>query len=75
MTASNIHCKPTGRTRAISLGGIWAVHLLARKVGPVQDIDRVLHLLKRHPPYYGSRGAGARSEWLVLLAGFPSVGI
>ena len=46
-TASNIGYEPSGGTRAIAPGGIWAVHLLTRKVGLVQDIDRVLHLLKR----------------------------
>ena len=74
-TASNIGYKLSGGTRAIATGGLRAVHLLTWKVGLVQDIDRVLHLLKRHPPYYGSIGADARSEWAVLLAGFPSVGI
>jgi hypothetical protein len=74
-TASNIGYEPSGGTPAIAPGGIWAVHLLTRKVGLVQNIDRVLHLLKRHPPYYGSIGADARSEWVVLLAGFPSVSI
>jgi hypothetical protein len=74
-TASTIGYEPSGGTRAIALGGIWAVHLLTRKVGLFQDIDWVLHLLKRHPPYYGSIGADARSEWVVLLAGFPSMGI
>jgi len=74
-TASNIGYEPSGGTRAIAPGGIWAVHLLTRKVGLIQDIDWVLHLLKQNPPYYGSIGADARFEGVVLLAGFPSVGI
>ena len=54
MTASNIHYEIADRTRAISPGGIGAIHLLARKLGLIEDIDRDLHLLKRHMPYYES---------------------
>jgi hypothetical protein len=54
MAASNIHYELTDRTRAIAPGGIGAIHLLARKVGLIQDIDRDLHLLKRHLPYHES---------------------
>jgi hypothetical protein len=54
MTASNIHYEISDRTRAISPGGIGAIHLLARKVGLIDDIDRHLHLLKRHQPYHES---------------------
>jgi len=54
MAASNIHYEIADRTRAISPGGIGAVHLLARKLGLVEDIDRDLHLLKRHLPYFES---------------------
>ena len=54
MAASNIHYELTDRTRAIAPGGIGAIHLLARKVGLIQDLDRDLHLLKRHLPYHES---------------------
>jgi Transposase DDE domain group 1 len=54
MAASNIHYELTDRTRAIAPGGIGAIHLLARKVGLIQDIDGGLHLLKRHLPYHES---------------------
>jgi hypothetical protein len=54
MTASNIHYEIADRTRAISPGGIGAIHLLARKLGLIDDIDRGLHLLKRHLPYFES---------------------
>ena len=50
MTASNIHYEIADRTRAISPGGIGAIHLMARKLGLVRDIDENLHLLKRHMP-------------------------
>jgi Transposase DDE domain group 1 len=40
--------------RAIAPGGIGAIHLLARRVGLVRDINDNLHLLKRHQPYFES---------------------
>ncbi len=54
MTASNIHYEIADRTRAIAPGGIGAIHLLARKIGLIDDIDRYHHLLKRHLPYHES---------------------
>jgi hypothetical protein len=54
MTASNIHYEIAERVRGIAPGGIGAIHLLARKTGLIRDIDRDLHLLKRHLPYHES---------------------
>jgi len=54
MAASNIHYEISDRVRAISPGGIGAIHLMARKIGLIDDIDRDLHLLKRHQPYHES---------------------
>jgi hypothetical protein len=54
MAASNIHYEITDRTRAIAPGGIGAIHLMARNIGLVHDIDENLHLLKRHLPYFES---------------------
>ncbi len=54
MTAPNIHYEISDRTRAIAPGGIAAMHLLARKLGLIDDIDQGLHLLKRHLPYHES---------------------
>jgi hypothetical protein len=54
MAASNIHYEIADRTRAIAPGGIGAIHLLARQIGLIEDIDRDLHLLKRHLPYHES---------------------
>jgi hypothetical protein len=54
MTASNIHYQIADRTKAIASGGIGAIHLLARKIGLIHDIDERLHLLKRHLPYHES---------------------
>jgi hypothetical protein len=54
MTASNIHYEPADRARGLSAGGIGALFLLAQKIGLVKEIDRNLHLLKRHLPYHES---------------------
>jgi hypothetical protein len=54
MTASNIHYEIADRTRAISPGGIGAIHLVAQRLGLVHDINENLHLLKRHMPYFES---------------------
>ena len=52
--ASNIHYEIADRARGIAAGGIGAIHLLARNVGLIDDIDRELHVLKRHMPYFDS---------------------
>jgi hypothetical protein len=53
-SASNIHYEIADRTRGIAAGGIGAIHLLARKIGLIDDINGELHLLKRHLPYFES---------------------
>jgi hypothetical protein len=53
-TASNIHYEVAGRCRGISSGGIGAIHLLARRLGLIEAIDRRLHLLQLHLPYHES---------------------
>jgi hypothetical protein len=54
ITASTIRYEIADRTRAISPGGIGAIHLVAEKLGLVHDINENLHLLKRHMPYFES---------------------
>ena len=54
MTATNIHYEQADRTRGLGAGGIGAILLLAQKVDLVNEIDRKLHLLKRHLPYHES---------------------
>ena len=49
--AANIDYELAERTRAIAAGGLGAMHLVARKFGLVEAIDRNLHLLKVHLPY------------------------
>ena len=53
-SARNIHYDVAQRTRGLSVGGIGAIHLLARRTGLVKRIDQQLHLLKRHLPYHES---------------------
>jgi hypothetical protein len=54
MTATNIHYEHAPRIRGLSTGGIGALFLLAQKIELIQEIDRKLHLLKRHLPYHES---------------------
>ena len=54
MTASNVHYEIAARMRATAHGGIGAMHLLVRKLGLDQAIDRHLGLLKMHLPYHES---------------------
>ena len=54
MTASNIHYEPADRVRGLCAGGIGAILLMVQKIELVKDIDRELHLLKRHLPYHES---------------------
>ena len=54
MTATNIHYELADRVQGLSPGGIGAMHLLARRTGLIGDIDRNLHLFKRHLPYHES---------------------
>ena len=51
MKASNIHYEVAARTRAISCGGIGALHMVAKRTGLIAAIDKSLHLLKVHLPY------------------------
>jgi hypothetical protein len=54
MTATNIHYEYADRVRGVSAGGIGAIFLLAQRINLVNEIDRNLHLLKRHLPYHES---------------------
>jgi hypothetical protein len=54
MTATNIHYEHAGRIRGLSAGGIGAIFLLAQRIDLIREIDRDLHLLKRHLPYHES---------------------
>jgi hypothetical protein len=54
LSASNIHYEIAERVHGISYGGIGAFHLLARRIGLIDIIDRKLQLLKIHLPYHES---------------------
>ena len=54
ITATNIHYEQAKRARGLSAGGIGAILLLAQKIELDKEIDRTLHLLKRHLPYHES---------------------
>jgi hypothetical protein len=53
-TASNIQYELGERGRGIGYGGLGAMHLLVRKLGLADAIDRRLRLLKIHLPYHES---------------------
>ena len=53
-TATNLHYEIADRTRGIAHGGIGAFHLLAQRIGLIDDIDQNLHLLLFHKPYHES---------------------
>jgi len=52
--AGNIHYDLSDRVRGLDCGGIGAFHMLARRTGLVEAIDRKLRLLKLHLPYHES---------------------
>jgi hypothetical protein len=54
MAASNVQYEVAQRSRGVACGGIGAMHLLARRTGLIEGIDRRLHLLKVHLPYHES---------------------
>jgi hypothetical protein len=54
LTASNIQYEVAQRTRAISAGGLGAIHQMVKHLGLDEAIDQNLHLLKVHLPYHES---------------------
>jgi hypothetical protein len=53
-TARNIQYELAEKACGLGVGGIGAMHLLARRTGLIEAIDRHLHLLKVHKPYHES---------------------
>lgn len=53
-SAGNVVYEFADRAKGLTCGGIGAIHLLARKTGLIDEIDRRLHLLKIHKPYHES---------------------
>jgi hypothetical protein len=54
LAARNIHYEVSDKANGLLCGGIGALHLLARRIGLIDDINRNLHLLKVHLPYHES---------------------
>jgi len=52
--AAGVKYELSKKTRAIAYGGIGLLHRVAEAAGLVQAINRHLHLLKMHVPYYES---------------------
>jgi hypothetical protein len=50
----NIRYEMDERHKGIACGGIGVIHLMAKRLGLVKEIDKHLHLLKRHLPYHES---------------------
>jgi len=53
-SASNIQYEVAGRSRGLAAGGIGAMHMLARRIGLIDRIDKHVRVLKRHLPYHES---------------------
>jgi len=54
MTGQNIHYEMGDKTRAMSYGGIGAIHKMVKQIGLDQEINDRLELLKVHIPYHES---------------------
>jgi hypothetical protein len=54
LSATNIHYEMGDRSKAVSCGGIGAVHLLVKNLRLQERIDEALNLLKFHVPYHES---------------------
>ena len=50
----NIHAEIGAKTHGLHCGGLAAFQLLVQRLGFANAIDRELHLLRRHLPYYES---------------------
>jgi hypothetical protein len=62
LTASNIQYEMGDRLRGTAVGGIGAMHLLARRTGLIETLDGHVQVLKRHLPYHESHNPGNTIE-------------
>lgn len=53
-SANRIHYQLAERTRGIAAGGLGLMQLLVEEVGLAREIDRRVHVLRRHLPYHES---------------------
>jgi hypothetical protein len=54
LAASNVQYELSDRDRGLAVGGIGAMHRLARHVGLVEDLNEHVDVLKVHLPYHES---------------------
>ena len=54
LEARNIHYEMADRLQAVGAGGIGMLHLLSRRTGLIDAIDRDVQVLKVHLPYHES---------------------
>ena len=54
ISASNIQYDLAGRTRAISAGGIGAIHLMVKRLGLDKAINQRLNVLKLYGPFHNN---------------------
>lgn len=76
ITGGNVDYQMSERTEATPCGGLAVIHLMARRLGLVKEIDEHLDLLKVHLPYhesdhvlniaYNILGGGVRLEDIEL---------
>lgn len=52
--ATNVQYELADRVRGLGVGGIGALHRLAKQTGLIEAIDRRVHVLKLHLPYHES---------------------
>jgi hypothetical protein len=67
LTASTIHYEIGERGRGVTVGGLGALHTLARQTGLIQALDQRLEVLKIHLPYH-------ESDHVLALAYLPLCG-
>ena len=53
-SASNIHYQMGERQRGTAVGGIGTMHLVAKRTGLIEAINKDVQVLKRHLPYHES---------------------
>ncbi len=54
LSATNIQYEMADRGGAVTCGGIGVMHMMARRTGLIETLDKNLHLLKIHLPYHES---------------------
>jgi Transposase DDE domain group 1 len=53
-SGSNIHYEMAERMQGMGCGGIGAIHLMAQRIGLIDELNEKVQVLKRHLPYHES---------------------